>query len=80
MCGLHSFIPTQVAVLADAMFSLNHDDFNGDGHWPRFMQWVYNTNDPTGASVNEVQGLRTSFGTSSHGPPPPGATPLRGVR
>ena len=43
-----------VVALADAMYSLNHDDFAGDGHWPRFMQWVYKANDDTGASVNQA--------------------------
>ena len=44
----------KVVALADAMFSLNHDDFATDGHWPRFMQWVYKNMDPTGDSVNEA--------------------------
>ena len=44
----------KVVALADAMFSLNHDDFAGDGHWPRFMSWVYHTMDSTGASVNQA--------------------------
>ena len=43
-----------VVALADAMYSLNHGDFAGDGHWPRFMQWVYKANDDTGASVNQA--------------------------
>ena len=44
----------KVVAVADAMFSLNHDDFAADGHWPRFMQWVYMNMDPTGASVDET--------------------------
>ena len=44
----------KVVALADAMFSLNHDDVESDGHWPRFMRWVYSNMDPTGASVNEA--------------------------
>ena len=43
----------RVVGLADAMFSLDHDDLGGDGHWPAFMRWVYNNMDPTGASGNE---------------------------
>lgn len=30
----------KVVAVADAMFSLNHDDFASDGHWPNFMSWV----------------------------------------
>jgi hypothetical protein len=44
----------KVVALADAMFSLNYDDYPQDGHWPRFMQWVYSTMDPQGASVNDA--------------------------
>eukprot|EP00937_MAST-01D_sp_MAST-1D-sp2_P006217 g6217.t1 len=44
----------KVVAVADAMFSLNHDDVAGDGHWPRFMQWVYANMDPAGASVNDA--------------------------
>lgn len=44
----------KVVALADAMYSLNHDSFQQDGHWPRFMQWVYSTNDRAGASVNDA--------------------------
>jgi hypothetical protein len=38
----------KVVVLADAMYSLNHDDFQQDGHWPLFMSWVYHNMDATG--------------------------------
>ena len=44
----------KTVAVADAMFSLDHDDFAKDGHWPRFMQWVYSNMDPSGASVNEA--------------------------
>ena len=44
----------KVVALADAMYSLNHVDFQQDTHWPHFMQWVYTTNDRTGASVNDA--------------------------
>ena len=55
----------KVVALADAMYSLNHDDFKQDGHWPRFMQWVYSTNDRTGASVNQacVTYMAEKYGT-----------------
>ena len=44
----------KIVAIADAMFSLNHDNFAKDGHWPRFMQWVYSNMDPSGDSVNEA--------------------------
>ena len=55
----------KVVALADAMFSLNHDDFAGDGHWPRFMSWVYHTMDSTGASVNQacVASMANKYGS-----------------
>ena len=55
----------KVVAVADAMYSLNHDDPEKDGHWPRFMQWVYRTNDNTGASVNQdcVTFMAEKFGT-----------------
>jgi hypothetical protein len=55
----------KVVVLADAMYSLNHDDFQQDGHWPHFMSWVYHNMDATGASVNEacVTDMANKYGT-----------------
>ena len=54
----------RVVAVADAMFSLNHDDVGADGHWPRFMRWVYDNMDPTGASVNDacVTAMATKYG------------------
>ena len=54
----------KVVALADAMFSLHHDDVKSDGHWPHFMNWVYLNMDPTGASVNEacVVAMAAKFG------------------
>ena len=55
----------KVVALADAMFSLNHDNFAGDGHWPHFMSWVYANMDPAGASVNDacVTDMAAKYGT-----------------
>ena len=55
----------KVVALADAMYSLNHVDFQHDTHWPRFMQWVYFTNDRTGGSVNDacVTYMAEKYGT-----------------
>jgi hypothetical protein len=54
------------------MYSLNHDDFSADGHWPLFMSWVYHAMDETGASVNQEcvtamadKYVRFSFGDPS---------------
>lgn len=54
----------RVIALADAMFSLNHLDFQGDDHWPNFMSWVYHTMDPTGASVDAdcVEAMASKYG------------------
>lgn len=54
----------KVVALADAMFSLNHDDIEGDGHWPRFMQFVYHANNAADA-VNQdcVNYMADSYGT-----------------
>lgn len=55
----------KVVALADAMYSLDHVDFQQDSHWPQFMQWVYSTNDHTGASVNSacVSYMAEKYGT-----------------
>lgn len=54
----------KVVALADAMYSLNHDDYDKDGHWPHFMQWVYMNMDPAGSSVNDacVTAMAQKFG------------------
>ena len=54
----------KVVAVADAMFSLDHDNVAADGHWPRFMQWVYANMDPRGASVNDacVTAMANEFG------------------
>jgi len=53
-----------VVALADAMFSLNHDDYKKDVHWPDFMSWVYHTMDAEGNSVNQdcVQTMAQKYG------------------
>lgn len=55
----------KVVAVADAMFSLNHDNLAADGHWPRFMRWVYENMDPSGASVNDdcVTAMAAKYGS-----------------